>query len=116
MHFPASENFPGAVAELRQAGHDVLWVRADAPGLSDADVLAWAVRKARILLTFDKDFGDLARVAGLPKDCGVILFRGPVLPADVVGRRRKDLVPARSDGAGHFSIIEPGRVRMRPLG
>jgi hypothetical protein len=62
MRFLANENFPGAaVKALVAAGHDVVWVRIAAPGTTDPDVLAWAAREERILLTFDKDFGELAR-------------------------------------------------------
>ena len=44
MRFLANENFPGeAVEELRALGHDVLWVRTDAPGSSDEAVLATAL-------------------------------------------------------------------------
>ncbi len=73
MRFLANENFPGAaVAALKAAGHDVAWVRSVAPGLADPEVLAWAAREQRILLTFDKDFGELARASALPPACGVI--------------------------------------------
>jgi predicted nuclease of predicted toxin-antitoxin system len=76
MRFLANENFPGAaVAELQQVGNDVVWVRTAAPGLSDAEVLAWAARENRVLLTFDRDFGKLARAIGLPRTCGIVLFR-----------------------------------------
>ena len=58
MRFLADENFPSAaVAALEKAGHDVVWIGAAAPGSSDLDVLAWAAREERVLLTFDKDFG-----------------------------------------------------------
>ena len=68
MRFLADENIPGdAVAEIEAAGHDIVWVRIVAPGSKDEDVLAWAVREERIILTFDKDFGELAWRAGLPK-------------------------------------------------
>ena len=71
MRFLANENFPGtAVAALIAAGHDVVWVRNAAPGMSDPDVLAWAIRDERTLLTFDKDFGELARASALPSACG----------------------------------------------
>jgi predicted nuclease of predicted toxin-antitoxin system len=43
--------------------------------MSDPDVLAWAVREERILLTFDKDFGELARASALPRLCGVALLQ-----------------------------------------
>jgi uncharacterized protein DUF5615 len=62
MRFLANENFLGtAVAAPIAAGHDVVWVRNAAPGMSDPDVLGWAIRDERTLLTFDKDFGELAR-------------------------------------------------------
>ena len=64
MRFLANENFPGdAVRLLQLAGHDTVWVRTAAPGISDPDALAWAARESRILLTFDKDFGELAKVS-----------------------------------------------------
>jgi predicted nuclease of predicted toxin-antitoxin system len=72
MRFLANENFPGdAVDALKAAGHDVAWVRTMNPGSSDEDVLAWAVREQRILLTFDRDFGELAWRLNLPASCGI---------------------------------------------
>jgi predicted nuclease of predicted toxin-antitoxin system len=79
VRFLANENFPGAaVSVLKSAGHNIAWVRTMAPGMSDPDVLAWAAREAPVVLTFDKDFGDLARGSALPATCGVILFRIPM--------------------------------------
>ena len=116
MRFLANENLPGtAVAALAAAGHDVVWVRTAAPGTTDPEVLAWAAREGRILLTFDKDFGELARGSALPSTCGVVLLRVPMPKPSGVGQQLADLVTARDDWAGHFSVIEPGRVRMRPL-
>jgi len=117
MRFLANENVPGAVIEaLRAAGNDVAWIRVEAPGSSDPEVLARAARENRILLTFDKDFGELARTSRLPPQCGVILLRVPMPRPDGVGQQLTDLIMARNDWAGHFSVIEPGRVRMRRLG
>ena len=51
MRFLADENVPGeCVAALKLAGHDVVWVRTAAPGITDAEVLAWAAREERLLL------------------------------------------------------------------
>jgi len=117
MRFLANENFPGAaVAALKAAGHDVVWIRIVAPGAADREVLAWAEREERILQTFDKDFGELARGATLPPMCGVVLLRVPMPKADEAGERLAALISARDDWAGCFSVVEPGRVRMRPLG
>ena len=117
MRFLANENVPGsAVAALREAGNDVVWIRTAAPGSSDPEVLAWAARDQRILLTFDKDFGELAKASTLPANCGVILLRLPMPRAEEVGRQLAGLIMARADWVSHFSVVEPGRVRMRPLG
>src|SRR5262245_47887286 len=116
MRFLANENSPGdAVTALRAEGHDVDWVRTAAPGINDEDVLAWAVREMRVLLTFDKDFGELAWRAGLPATCGIVLFRLPMPSPPKVGALLAAQIGARDDWAGHFAVIEAGRIRMRPL-
>lgn len=116
MRFLADENVPGnVVSSLRNAGHDVVWVRADMPGCSDQDVLTRAESEARIVLTFDKDFGELAWRAALPAACGIILFRLGMPAVAEVGERLASIVGGRDDWAGHFSVVEPGRVRMRKL-
>jgi predicted nuclease of predicted toxin-antitoxin system len=116
MRLLANENFPGpAVAALSEAGHDVVWIRKAAPGISDTEVLAWAVRDNRILVTFDKDFGELAARSSLPRSCGIVLFRLPMPPPTRVSARLSELLGMRSDWLGHFSVIEPGRIRMRSL-
>jgi predicted nuclease of predicted toxin-antitoxin system len=76
MQFLANENFAlDVVAALRNEGHDVAWIRTDAPGSKDPDILRRAVAENRTVLTFDKDFGDLAFQFGLPATCGIVLFR-----------------------------------------
>jgi predicted nuclease of predicted toxin-antitoxin system len=115
MRLLANEDLPDeAVTALRSAGHDVVWVRTEAPGMGDPDVLALAAREERILLTFDKDLGELAK-AVLPTTCGIVLLRVQLPKPGDVGQRLAGLITSREDWAGHFSVIEPGRVRMRPL-
>jgi len=76
MRFLADENIPGdAVAAPRAAGHDVVGVRTEAPGIVDQEVLALSAAESRVLLTFDKDFGELAWNARLPPGCGIVFFR-----------------------------------------
>ena len=86
-----------------------------APGSTDPEVLAQAAREERILLTFDKDFGELARAADLPAACGIVLIRRSMPPASGVGQQLADILISRTDWAGHFSVVEPGRIRMRSL-
>jgi predicted nuclease of predicted toxin-antitoxin system len=116
MRFLANENFPGdAVTSLRASGHDVAWIRTDSPGVSDRIVLERAVAEQRVLLTFDKDFGELAWRFGLPAQCGIVLLRLPMPSAAVVGSKIAQILVERSDWEGYFSVVEPGRIRMRPL-
>ena len=116
LRFLANENFPAAaVASLAAAGHDVVWVRIVAPGMPDPDVLAWAAREHRILLTFDKDFGELARGSALPRTCGVVLLRIPMPKPEEAGLRRPHRSPLAKIGPA-ISRSSSGRVRMRPLG
>ena len=116
MRFLADENIPAAaVLALKAAGNDVAWVRLESPGLVDRDVLSWAIRERRVLLTFDKDFGELARASSSLGAGGVVLFRLPMPKAAEMGNLISNLITSRDDWAGHFAVIEPGRVPMRPL-
>lgn len=115
MRFLADENVPGPLVKaLVETGCDVAWVRTLSPGISDGEVLSLAIREDRVLITFDKDYGEIARNSKLPATCGIVLFRVP-MPAFRDAARLAELIVARSDWAGRFSIIEPGRVRSRPL-
>jgi predicted nuclease of predicted toxin-antitoxin system len=116
MRLLANENFPGdAVSALRNRGHDVFWVRTQAPGSSDQEVLARAVREDRVLLTFDKDFGELAFRSRLPAECGIVLFRIPTSSPAYVSQTAVAALEADVDWAGHFVVVEERRLRIAPL-
>jgi hypothetical protein len=85
------------------------------PGYERSRCARVAIRDERILLTFDKDLGELARASALPSTCGVVLFRIPMPNPGDIGSRLSNMVTSRDDWAGHFSVIEPGRIRMRAL-
>ena len=116
MRFLADQKFPRrAILALRAIGHDVVWIEEDAPGASDDMILARAEAEGRILLTFDKDFGELAYHAGLPATCGIVLFRLPLRRTRQGSAWLAALINARDDWSGRFSVIEPGRIRTRDL-
>ena len=116
MRFLADENFPGgAVATLRRAGLAVDWALEVAPGGSDDAVLARALKSGSVILTFDKDFGELGWRLVPTSGFGVVLFRMPLPRAAEAGAALATLVQSRDDWAGHFSVVEPGRLRMRSL-
>ena len=85
------------------------------PGASDPSVLAWAAREQRILLTFDRDFGELAFRGGTAGSAGVILLRLTLPSPESAARRITRILADRSDWAGHFAVVDETRVRLRPL-
>jgi predicted nuclease of predicted toxin-antitoxin system len=62
------------VKELRQVGFSVLAIVEISPSISDADVLRLAVENNAVLITEDKDFGELVYRFGM-KHCGILLIR-----------------------------------------
>jgi predicted nuclease of predicted toxin-antitoxin system len=116
MRLLANENVPGrAVDSLRAGGHDVLWARSDAPGSSDEELLHRASAEQRLLITLDKDFGELAFRRGLPAEAGIILIRITLSSPGQISQVLADALNSRTDWAGHFAVIEEHQIRMTPL-
>lgn len=116
MRILADVNVPKATIEtLRLAGHDVLWAMDRMGTNADFEILAEAQSEIRIVLTNDKDFGDIAVHAGLPAECGVILLRLKGLSLDESVARTLEAIDSRTDCMGHFAVVDPRRIRMRPL-
>lgn len=116
MRILADENVPGDTGDaLRRQGHDVAWIREEAPGESDAKVLERAGAQERIIITFDKDFGELTFRSGLPASIGVILIRVQAPDPATLTRIVVSAIESRTDWTEHFSVLEPDRVRMTPL-
>nr|WP_261360669.1 DUF5615 family PIN-like protein [Aeoliella straminimaris] len=112
----ANENIASSViAELRQLGHDVLWAKESLQGEPDSVLLARAQAETRILLTHDKDFGELAFREGCPAECGIILIRLCGEDPQSDKGRVIEVLTSREDSVGHFSVVESERIRMRLL-
>lgn len=113
MRFSADESCDFAVVRsLRKAGHDVAAVSQISPRIEDAEVINLAIRQERILLTEDKDFGQLVHAYG-HKTCGVVLFR---YPATARTKLAHDIVRlAKQHGrklTSCFVVVQPGRIRF----
>jgi predicted nuclease of predicted toxin-antitoxin system len=116
MRLLANENVAGElVSALRGVGHDVAWIATDAPGASDTAVLEQATAEDRIVLTFDKDFGELAFRGRSPVSTGVILLRVQGSSAAAMVQIVVAALQERDNWTGHFSVLENHRVRMTPL-
>ena len=116
MRLCANENLPEeCVLRLRQSGHDVLWIREARPGSPDTEVLTIAHAEGRLLITFDKDFGELVFRCGATASHGIVLFRIPQPSAAAVAAKVTAVLASRDDWAGQFSVVEEFAIRMRPL-
>jgi len=116
MNFLADESCAAPVVRaLREAGHDVVAIAQIAPGASDEQVLEMAMSEGRVLITEDRDFGQLVFARAAPTT-GVILVRFPnsarAAKATTVVEAVKRLGPRLS---GSFAVVEPGRVRISEL-
>ena len=105
----------GLVVSLRSDGHDVLYVLEKTPGIPDDEVLLDAYNEGRILLTEDKDFGELVYRLKKPSR-GIILIRIDVKQRHIKWARLTKLIGNYEDRlAGHFVVIDSQKFRFRPL-
>ena len=117
MQFLADESCDFAVVRaLRAAGHDVNTVSDVAPGAEDHRVAALAESESRVLLTEDKDFGQLAYAIG-HSTLGVMLIRYPAHARSALSAAIVEVVAEFGDRlVGAFVVVEPGRARLgRPF-
>ena len=105
MKILADEGVDGPIVDcLRREGHEVLYVAELDPGIDDGTILDLARREGALLVTFDKDFGEmiflLLRLAGL----------SPQTKSDLVAGALADHA---EELTGAFSVLAPGQLRLR---
>jgi predicted nuclease of predicted toxin-antitoxin system len=113
MRFLADESCDFAVVRaLRDAGHSVRAVAELSPRAEDPKVLDLAVRERNVLLTEDKDFGQLVFAAGR-ETVGVIFTRFPATARKGLAKAVVDIVTEWQERLiGRFVVVQPGRVRI----
>ena len=100
---------------LRGDGHDVLYVREIARGTDDETVLQMAARHQRVLLTEDKDFGELVVRLKLPAYGIVLLRMNPADSAAKLVRLRHTLQHHAKRLPGSFVVLSEKKARFRSL-
>jgi predicted nuclease of predicted toxin-antitoxin system len=107
---------PQLVKKVRVAGHDVLYVLEYDRGISDSEVLERSYQDGRILVTRDKDFGEL--VFRLKKRvAGIILLRVSNKNRHLQWPRLKKLISLKQENLiGTFVVIDEYKFRIRSLG
>jgi predicted nuclease of predicted toxin-antitoxin system len=103
----------GTKQTLQEAGHDVVWSGDWDVDPGDAEILDVAHREERVLITLDKDFGELAIVHAI-RHSGIVRLVN-------FGARQQaaaTLYVLEHHGAelmqGAIATAEPGRLRVRP--
>lgn len=110
----ADENIPArAIDALRTAGYDLLSIREFSPGIPDEEVLRLAVAQDSILVTFDRDYGDLVFRRGLKAPQGIIYLRLDPVSASVVTDAALALLADPSAVADSMTIVSSQGIRRR---
>jgi predicted nuclease of predicted toxin-antitoxin system len=105
----------GVVEALRHDGHDVLYAVGTLTGAADDDLLDRAYKEQRILLTEDKDFGELVYRLRKPA-FGVILLRFDVIERTLKIPRLRHLLNQEAQRLpSAFVVLEVDKSRLRPL-
>ena len=103
----------GAKKTLESFGHDVVWTGDWSKDPGDEEILATANNEGRILVTLDKDFGEIAIVKGKPHS-GILRLVN--LSANQQGIVCLRVIEAYGQvlQSGAIVTVEPGRIRIRP--
>jgi predicted nuclease of predicted toxin-antitoxin system len=116
MQFLVDESAGSAIAaHLRDRGHDVLEVLQLMPQADDAAILAKAVQESRIVVTNDKDFGELVYRSGQAHG-GIVLLR----LHDETSSNRARVIQAVLDQCGdalpnQFVVATETQIRVRRM-
>ena len=103
------------VNDLRSNGHEVLYALESLRGATDDKLLARAFSERRILLTEDKDFGELVYRLHRPSQ-GIVLLRFDAAERDQKAPRLRYLLEQQAERLpGAFVVLEVDKVRVRPL-
>jgi predicted nuclease of predicted toxin-antitoxin system len=103
------------IAMIRDLGHDCLDSTAIPPRMPDVEVLRMAAGDGRVVITSDKDFGELVFLHGIACP-GVVLIRVALAhEPDRVAHVRNSWPKVVSRLPGWFVTVTLSNVRARPL-
>lgn len=115
MEFLANENFPKpSIQLLLNKGYDVYSVSDMLSGISDLEVISFAVKKKQIILTFDKDYGEIIFKSKILNPVSVIFFRFKGSSPEDAGSILLDLIESKKMAfENSFTVIEKNSIRQR---
>ena len=112
MRILLDENMPQITAALlREKGHEVYRQNDSA---ADREVLAMARVQGSLLVTYDKDFGELMFRDAELRPYGIILIRWTeIKPVDLANKI--EIILREESIAGKFTVLTKRGIRQRPL-
>ena len=111
----ANENFPtDSFHYLKAKGFDIIAVGIDYSGITDEEVMTLAINEGRIILTFDKDYGELIFKYGYKPDRGVIFLRLDAYESDEPGKIIEQMLnTAYFDTERKLTVFDGKFIRQR---
>ena len=111
----ANENFPKAsVLLLRELGYDIISIGEDNPSITDESVMVIAENEKRLIITFDRDYGELIYKYNYKPQQGVLYLRlsefGPEDPAKIVHELLKTF---QLNTIRHLTVYDGQSIRQR---
>ncbi len=115
MRFLANENFPfPSLQLLRKAGLEIISISESFPGISDPEVIEKALAYNAIILTFDKDYGELIYKYKRQAPPSVIFFRFKGEQPEAAGKILLDVMKNKELLLeNNFTVIESDSIRQR---
>ena len=115
MIFLANENFPRpSTIFLREKGFNIKSIQEDASGITDEEVIKIAQELEAIILTFDRDYGELIFKYAKDNPPSVVFFRGKGNTPDFAGLTLFNLlVETNISLVDAFTVIEDKSIRQR---
>ncbi len=115
LSFVANENFDFTVVkQLRENGFSVLAIGESFFSIPDPQVLQISVDRKAILLTEDKDFGELVHRLRMPH-CGILLVRLLKMSSVEKSNRVCEVIVSQGDRlVDSFSVLSNEQLRIRP--
>lgn len=112
----ANENFPGEMVRLlRDQGNDVVYAAESLVGSADRLIMQTALSEDRVILTFDRDFGELVFRHRTAPASGIVLFRLGASSPDALLSFLQDFFASKPSLRNYFTVASPGHFRQVPL-
>jgi len=114
VRFLANENFPAPGIKLLRQQHIVLSITELSPGISDVEVIRKALDEKLIILTFDRDYGEIIfKHRSLPAP-SIIYFRFKGKAPQEAARLLIEIIESGNiQFENNFTVIDENSIRQR---